>query len=99
MVETADLDFSSTGVKSATVALTLRRGTTYWIGIRHSANATLSSWPLAATPDLNGGAPVTTARKVLRRSLAYATAAPATWGFLASEINAGPAIAIWLRAA
>ena len=99
MVETADLDFSSTGVKSATVALTLRRGTTYWIGIRHSANATLSSWPLAATPDLNGGAPVTTARKVLRRSLAYATAAPSTWGFLASEINAGPAIAIWLRAA
>ena len=28
-----------------------------------------------------------------------ATAAPASWGFLASEINAGPAIAIWLRAA
>lgn len=99
LLETADLDFSTAGVKPATVALTLRRGITHWLGIRHSSTATLSAWASTATPDLNGGAPVTTARKVLRRTLAYATAAPASWGYLASETNAGPGTAIWLRAA
>jgi Protein of unknown function (DUF2793) len=99
LLETADLDFSTAGVKAAAVALTLRRGITYWLGIRHSSTATLSAWASTATPDLNGGSPVTTARKVLRRTLAYATAAPASWGYLASETNAGPGTAIWLRAA
>ena len=99
LLETADLDFSTAGVKAATVALTLRRGVTCWLGIRHSSTATLSAWASTATPDLNGGSPVTTARKVLRRTLAYATAAPASWGYLASETNVGPGTAIWLRAA
>ena len=66
---------------------------------RHSSTATLSAWASTAMPDLNGGASVTTAREVLRRTLAYATAAPGTWGYLASETNAGPGTAIWLRAA
>ena len=91
--------FSAIGVKAATAALTLRSGITYWLGIRHSSTATLSAWASTATPDLNGGAPVTTARKVLRRTLAYATAAPGTWGYLASETTAGPGTAIWMRAA
>ena len=99
LLETADLDFSTAGVKPATVALTLRRGVTCWLGIRHSSTATLSAWASAATPDLNGGTPVTSARKVLRRTLAYATPAPASWGYLASETSAGPGTAIWLRAA
>ena len=99
ILETSDLDFSTVGLKEATVAQTLRRGITYWIGIRHSSTAILSAWASTATPDLNGGAPVTTARKVLRRTLAYATAAPGTWGYLSSETNAGPGTAIWLRAA
>ena len=99
ILETGDLDFSTVGLKEATVAQTLRRGITYWIGIRHSSTAILSAWASTATPDLNGGAPVTTARKVLRRTLAYATAAPGTWGYLSSETSAGPGTAIWLRAA
>lgn len=99
LLETGDLDFSTVGIKPATVSLTLRSGVTYWLGIRHSSTASLSAWALTATPDLNGGAPVTTARKVLRRTLAYATAAPGTWGYLSSETNAGPGTAIWLRAA
>ena len=98
IAETGDLDFSTVGLKEVTVAQTLRRGITYWIGIRHSSTAILSAWASTATPDLNCGAPVTTARKVLRRTLAYATAAPSTWGYLSSETNAGPGTAIWLRA-
>jgi hypothetical protein len=99
ILETGDLDFATVGLKEAIIAQTMRCGITYWIGIRHSSTAILSAWASTATPDLNGGAPVTTARKVLRRTLAYATAAPGTWGYLASETNAGPGTAIWMRAA
>jgi hypothetical protein len=99
LTETGDLDCSTIGAKLATVSLTLRRGTVYWIGMRHNSTATLSAWAATATPDINGGAIVPTARKVLRRTLAYTSAAPASWAFVSSEINAGPATAIWLRAA
>ncbi len=99
ILETATLDVSSTGSKLATVSLTLYRGTQYWIGVRHSATATLSAWAATATPDINGSTLTTTTRKVLRRTLAFATAAPATWGYAASESNSGPGTAIWLRAA
>ena len=100
LVETATVDLSTTGNKTAAAGLTLRQGRTYWLGIRHSANPTLSAWALQATPDINGGAAmVTTARKVLRRTLAFATAAPASWGFDPNEINAAAATAVWLRLA
>lgn len=98
MVETGDLDLSTVGVKVATVSTVLRKGRTYWFGLRHSSTATVSHWAGTATPDINGGAaPVTTARKVLRRSLAYGTQAPAIWGFVSSEITAALAPAVWLR--
>ena len=79
-LETGDLDFSTVGLKEATLSQTLRRSITYRIGIRHPSTAILSVWASTATPDLNGGTPVTTARKVLRRTLTYATAASGTWG-------------------
>ena len=98
MLETGDLDFSTVGVKPALVTITLRCGVTYWLGIQNSYTATLSAWASTATPDLNGGAPVTTARKVRRLTLAYATAAPVTWGYFASETNAEPGTAIYVQA-
>jgi hypothetical protein len=100
ILETGDIDLATTGAKSATVSLALRQGRTLWLGLRHSATATTSTWPLAATPDVNGGtAPATTARKVLRRTLAWGSAAPTNWGFASTEINAAAAPAIWLRMA
>lgn len=100
LLETADLDLSTTGAKSATVALSLRQGRTVWLGIRHSSTATLSVWPTTATPDVNGGtAPITAARKVLRRTIAWGSPAPAPWGFTSTEINSAAATAIWLRVA
>lgn len=100
LLETDDIDLSTAGAKLAPVVLHLDQGRTIWLGLRHSATATLSAWALSATPDLNGGtAPATTARKVLRRSVAWANPAPAVWGWSASEIGSSPATAIWLRAA
>ena len=98
--ESADLDLSTTGAKAAPIAITLRQGRVIWLGLRHSSTATLSHWVLSATPDINGGsAPATTPRKVLRRSLAWGSPAPANWGFTSAEISATPAPAIWLRMA
>lgn len=99
LLETGDMDFGTTGLKSVAVSAMLWGGATYWLGLRHSSTATVSAWQSAATPDINGGAPVTTARKILRRSLTYGTAAPSSWGFLGSEISASFAPAIWLRMA
>ena len=94
--ETADVDCSTTGNKSATLSLTLRRGQTYWLGTRHNSAASVTAWVGSATPDINGGTPVTTARKSLLRTVAYATAAPPTWVWAAGEINATSPAAIWL---
>jgi hypothetical protein len=99
LLETADLDLGVAGVRVASAALTLRQGVTYWFGIRHSAGPTMSVWQASGTPDLNGGQPSTQARKILRRTLAFGTPAPAVWGFAASELSNGSACAIWLRVA
>lgn len=97
LLETADLDLSTTGVKTGAVSLMLRAGKTYWLGFRSSSTATISTWAPTATPDINGGTPVTAARKILRRTLAYTTTATSTWGFLSSEISSAAAPAIWLQ--
>jgi len=98
ILETVPIDLSATGNKTVPASLTFYRGRTYWLGVRHSSNAGLSAWALQATPDINGGTTMaTTARKTLRRTRSFATAAPANWGFSSAEINAAVATAIWLR--
>ena len=97
LTETATVDLSTVGVKTATAALTLRQGLTYWLGLRTSSTASTSTWSVNSTPDINGGTPVVTSRKVLRRTVTFASAAPASWGFLSSEITTAAAPAIWLR--
>ena len=97
-VESGTVDLSSTGVKEAVMTgLNLRAGATYWLGFRHSSTASISRWPATATPCINGGAPSTAARKILRRTRTFGTAAASTWGFNAAEINAASAPAIWLK--
>lgn len=100
LLETDVVDLSTTGNKSVAVSLFLRRGLTYWLGIRHSSTATVSAWTAQSTPDINGGSTlVAAARKVLRRTLAFGTPAPAVWGFDSSEIASANPPAIWLRMA
>lgn len=96
--ESPDLDLGTAGTRLATVSQIFRQGRTYWLGLRHSSTATISTWGTTATPDINGGtAPATTLRKVLRRTIAWGTACPATWGYSSAEINAAAAPAVWLR--
>jgi hypothetical protein len=99
LAETADIDCGVAGVRTTPLALSLVAGQTYWLGLRYSATQTLSAWLATAVPDINGGAPTVNARKGLRRTLTYATAAPANWGYLSTEsVNINPT-AIWLRMA
>lgn len=100
LAETEDIDLSLTGPRHASLSFTLRQGRTVWLGLRHSSTATVSQWPTAGTPDLNGGTvPATTARKIIRRVIPWTTPLPAEWAYGAGEFstNAGPAI--WLRIA
>lgn len=98
LLETTTADLSTTGSKVLAAGLTLFRGRTYWLGVRHSATAAVSAWPLQATPDISGGVtPVTSARKTLRRTVTFADPAPASWGFVSTEITSAVASAVWLR--
>ena len=100
LLETGDIDLSIAGMRTATVAMTFRQGRTYWLGMRSSSTATVSTWNASSTPDINGGTlPATTLRKILRRTVAWGTPAPATWGYTSAEVNAAAAPAIWLRVA
>ncbi len=97
IAETADINLATTGFKPVALVMNLAAFATYWVGVRHSSTATVSAWGAGATPDLNGGAASGTARKTVRRTLTYATAAPTTWGYLSSEVSGAVAPAIWLR--
>jgi hypothetical protein len=98
LLETADVDCSTIGAKTASAALTLRSGQTYWLGVRANGTAALATWAGSAAPDINGGTPTATARKSVLRTLTYATAAPSSWVWVASEVNAASPCAIWLMA-
>ncbi|MCW1917220.1 DUF2793 domain-containing protein [Rhodobacter sp. KR11] len=98
LYESGDLDCATAGVKTAAFSISMRQNRTYWIGVRTSSTATLSTWPLTATPDINGGAaPSTLARKVARRTISFASAAPSVWGWNSNEIAASAATSVWLK--
>ncbi len=99
LFESAALDFSTVGFKTATVTLTLRKGLTYWIGVRHSSTATLTAYAVSATPDLTTADLTTQTRKLLRRTVTFATAAPDPWGFVNTETANAVASAVWFRSA
>ncbi|PSJ60337.1 DUF2793 domain-containing protein [Mesorhizobium soli] len=99
ITETGTLDFSTAGAKEATVSLAFRKGVQYWLGLRHSSTATVSAWQPDASPNLDLAAIGTTVNKTLQRTLAFATATPAAWGYVASEAASTSAPAIWMRVA
>lgn len=97
LFESAALDFSTTGFKTATLNITFRKGQVYWIGHRSSSTATVTAFAASSTPDLPTNALTTGLRKVLRRTLTFTTAAPSSWGYLSSEATAGTAVVTYLR--
>lgn len=86
----SDLDFGSTGYKAHTIDFTFDGSRMYWLGVRHSSTATLRAVPAAGAMSLGvAGSSGTAYFTAIRRTLAYATPLPASWGFLASELVGG----------
>lgn len=102
--ETAAMDFSAAGTVTVSIpspgTYTFKRGLTYWIGVRHSSVATLATWALGATPELNGGTFASGSRfRILRQTLAFATAAPASYTYSSGNLQTPNPIAVALRVA
>jgi hypothetical protein len=98
LFESGVLDMSTLGTKTAAFSLSLEKYRLYWFGVRHSSTATVSAWAVNAVPDINGGTTISTAaRKSIRRTLTFGTAAPTNFGFLASEITVSAPAAVWMR--
>ena len=98
LYQSADLDCSTPGVKQDTCALTLERGRRLWLATWFSSSSLIAHvWATSALPDINGGsAPSTSGRKLLRRTVAFANAAPDPWTWSPSEITSARPAAIWL---
>jgi hypothetical protein len=100
LFETAVLDFSVVGFKSVAQNITLQNGVIYWLGLRSSSTATVNALQPYNSPVLGlSNPPTTAANKLLRRTLTFTTAAPATWGWTATEETAANVPAIFMRVA
>jgi len=97
LTETGDLDCSTTGAKEATVSFDFKEGKQYWIVVRFNSTQALSSYQPYTTPDLDATSIVTSQAKTLTRALTYATAAPASWSYVATEASTAGAPCVWFR--
>jgi Protein of unknown function (DUF2793) len=98
--ESGTVDFSSIGFKSTAQVMNFVRGELYWIGLRSSSTATVNAHQPYCSPILGYPAiPTTVAAKLLRRTLAFATSAPAIWGYNATEETSSNVPALFMRVA
>jgi hypothetical protein len=98
--EGADKDANTIGTKSEAFSYSFRSDRTYWIGVRHSASTTVvANWSASAGADIFLAGYTSGGRKSLRRTLTYATAAPSTWTWSASELTTISPWAFWIQAA
>lgn len=100
LYESAALSAAATAYVFEALAFTFQSGRTYWVGVRHSATATLKT--ISVSSACNYGLTSnnsTTYANVLRKTLAFATVAPASWGFVAADLVAATPPSIRFRAA
>ncbi len=88
--ESTALDCASTGVKEVTVSFTFEPDTIYWLGVHHSSTAVIRAVPLANAACLGMGASNATGYFTgIRRTVTFASGAPATWTFASGELVVG----------
>lgn len=82
----SDLSGAATGYVSHSLDFTFDSGRQYWLGVRSSGTPTLRSINLSSAVNLgvngNNGTQYFT---MLRRTLAFATPLPASWGFVSGD--------------
>jgi hypothetical protein len=99
LYESATLNFSTTGEKTATIAFTFTAGTTYWIGFQNSMAATSAAISSITSSNLIPflGNPGTNAGYVGYETSAYAFgSAPATMGAVTEIDSSFPLLLITL---
>lgn len=85
-----NLDGSTTGYKWHSLQFRFEAGKRYWVGVRCSSTASYRAIPLASALSLGlSGSNATSYFTVIRRTLTYGTALPASWGFTSSDLVAG----------
>lgn len=94
-----DLDFGSTGDKTAAASLTFTAGTVYWIGLWSSSTATVRGIPVGGLPNLglltSGATAYVTA---LRRTVTFVGGtAPNPWTFVVGDRQAVVAPSVRMR--
>lgn len=90
ILETTDLDCSTTGFKSVSFSYTFLANTRYWVGVRSNSTHTLRAVALGGAYGLGLSATSTNTMFVrLTRTLTYATGAPATFTFTSTDLSAG----------
>lgn len=98
--ESADLDCTSIAPLDANLSYRFQRGRQYWLGVRWAGTPTLSANSVSSATVLSCGTTIGTTRYYcLRRSLTYATAAPSTWTYDATEEAASNPVTVFLRPA
>lgn len=97
LLESTNLDCSTTGYKSYSTSFTFNSGTMYWVGYRSSSTQTLRSIPATSSPNLGvNGSNGTNYFSALRRTVTFANAAPDPWTFSSSELT-GAVIQVSIR--
>jgi hypothetical protein len=98
--QTSTLDCSTTGYKAYTVSFTFLPNIVYWVGVRYSSTATISALALTSLRSLGLATSTgTTYLTVVRRTLAYATALPASFATVLADKASSVAPAIRMRKA
>lgn len=98
LIESSELDCSTTGAKEATIDYDFKKGVQYWVGLRcNTTTPTLSVFQSYTSVSLDTSGVETGTRKRISRSLSYATASPTTWVYNHNETDSGNAASIWFR--
>lgn len=86
LYESADLDTSTNGLKTAITSQTFTAGTTYWLGVYSNAAPTLAATTVASLIQIGMSSSVLTQYAVISRTVVYGSA-PSTWGVSGSGIS------------
>jgi hypothetical protein len=101
LLETGDIDTSSTGAAYVSASYTFLSGVQYWLGVRYSASVTIGAINVSSSVNLGLSSNNATAyyKSLLRNSVTYANGAPDPWAFVSSDLSTGTAPSIRFRAA
>jgi hypothetical protein len=81
-----DLDMGVLGFRSHTEDFVFERGTQYWVGIHTSSTARYSGIATSSAVNLGlASATATNYATILRRTVAFTSAAPSSWAYVNAE--------------